>query len=249
MDYEEFLEIKKNITQKIPEELNNNRELVIDILHKNPMALESVSDALQDDYDVVDTAVKQNGMALQFASERLQNDFSIVMSAVLENGWSLQFASQVLRDNTDIVKCAMWTDNKVVELASETMQKLYDPAELLAQGKETNPINIPKSGRLSYTIIKELYTEVQAIRAELHKSQSEEILYRLDVLIDEIHKLSKSSSIYLNTEEVVSDLEWIIEYYDKQEWNNVTRWLSNIDSSLREMWSNYIEKITAKKKQ
>lgn len=255
MEYDEFLAMKEDITQKIPEELNNNRELVIDVLYKNGMALESVAESLRDDYDVVETAIKQNALALQFASNRLQDDFAIVMSAVLENGWALQFASEALRDNAEIVNCAMWTDNTVLEFASSYIKKLHDPIAQLADGKDISLIvkssenKLPKSGRLSYAKIKELYTEAQEIRSELHKSQSEEILNRLDAFIDEIHRISKSSSTYLDSDEVASDLEWIIEYYEKKEWLNVTRWLCNIDSSLREMWSNYIEKIIAHKNQ
>lgn len=59
--------------------------------------------------------------------------------------------------------------------------------------------------------------------------------------------MCKSTSKYLDYEEVEHDLEWIVEYYKKQEWNNVTRWLGNIDSSLREMWTNYMDIITASK--
>lgn len=70
MEYDEFLVMMHDITQKIPEELNNNRELVLDIVHKNGLALEHVSDLLRDDYEVVKTAVENNGMALQFASNR-----------------------------------------------------------------------------------------------------------------------------------------------------------------------------------
>lgn len=104
-----------------------------------------------------------------------------------------------------------------------------------------------KSQRLNYEHIKELCRRVQSIREQLHKSQDKEILEQLDQLIEDIGELEKSTSKYLEADEVLSDLEWIVEYYEKQEWSNVTRWLSNIDSSLREMWSCYIEKILAKK--
>lgn len=248
MEYDEFLVMMHDITQKIPEELNNNRELVIDIVRKNGLALEHVSDLLRDDYEVVKIAVENNGMALQFASNRLQNLHSMVMSAVLENGWALQYASDTLRDNSEIVTCAMWTDNDVLEYASDEIKTMQTIEHKLAAGKEIKDhydhnAKIPKAKRFSYAKIKELYTEAQAIRSELHKTQSEEILNRLDAFIDEIHKISKSSSAYLDSNEVQSDLEWIIEYYEKKEWLNVTRWLSNIDGSLREMWSDYMDKL------
>lgn len=104
-----------------------------------------------------------------------------------------------------------------------------------------------KSKRLNYERIKELCTEAQYLRVELHVSQSKEILNRLEAFIKELHNLKKSTSKHLDYEEVMSDLDWIIEYTKDEEWNNVTRWLSNIDSSLREMWSHYMDSINKSK--
>ncbi|ADR34377.1 hypothetical protein Sulku_1716 [Sulfuricurvum kujiense DSM 16994] len=106
----------------------------------------------------------------------------------------------------------------------------------------------PKSKRLNYERIKELCTEAQYLRVELNKSQTEDITKRLDTFIEELKQLQKSTSKYLDSDEVMSDLEWIVEYIHKEEWINVTRWLSNIDSSIREMWSHYIEQIIKHKK-
>jgi len=113
---------------------------------------------------------------------------------------------------------------------------------------EASGETIFKSKRLNYEKVKELYTEAQSIRVELNKSQSEEIRARLDDFIDEIQKLQKSSSKYLDSDEVMSDIDWIIEYAQAEKWNDVARWLCNLDSSLREMWSQYIEQIIALKK-
>ena len=52
--------------------------------------------------NVVLEAVKQNGLALQFASEKLQDDKNVVLEAVKQNGWALQFASEELRNDKDI---------------------------------------------------------------------------------------------------------------------------------------------------
>ena len=95
-----------------------------------------------------------------------------------------------------------------------------------------------KSNRLNYARIKELCEEAESLRVELNKSQPKSTRDRLDGFIENIRKLSKSSSKHLNT-----DAEWIVEYYQKGEWSNVTRWLSNINSSLREMWSGYMDSL------
>jgi hypothetical protein len=104
-----------------------------------------------------------------------------------------------------------------------------------------------KSKRLNYEKIKELCTEAQYLRVELNKSQSKEIRARLDTFLQELHKLRKSTSKHLDSDEVMSDVAWITQYIKADEWNNVTRWLSNIDSSLREMWSHYMDSINKSK--
>ena len=104
-----------------------------------------------------------------------------------------------------------------------------------------------KSKRLNYERIKELCTEAQYLRVELNKSQLKEIRDRLDTFIEELHKLRKSTSKHLDSDEVMSDVAWITQYVQKEEWDNVTRWLSNIDSSLREMWSGYMDSINKSK--
>ncbi len=104
-----------------------------------------------------------------------------------------------------------------------------------------------KSKRLNYEKIKELTGEAQYLRVELNKSQSKEIRARLDIYLQELHKLQKSTSKYLDSDEVMSDVAWITQYIKADEWKNVTRWLSNIDSSLREMWSHYMDSINKSK--
>lgn len=104
-----------------------------------------------------------------------------------------------------------------------------------------------KSKRLNYEKIKELCTEAQYLRVELNKSQSKEMRARLDTFLQELHKLRKSTSKHLDSDEVMSDVAWITQYIKADEWNNVTRWFSNIDSSLREMWSHYMDSINKSK--
>jgi hypothetical protein len=111
----------------------------------------------------------------------------------------------------------------------------------------TNNEIISKTKRLNYERVKELCIEAQYLRIELNKSQSKEICDRLEIFVEELRKLRKSTSKHLDSDEVMSDIEWILEYTRKGEWDNVARWLSNIDSSLREMWSGYMNSITKSK--
>ena len=70
----------------------------------------------------------------------------------------------------------------------------------------------------------------------------------LDEVIDKLEELVKSKSKIADYDELKSDMEWLKEYYRKESWNDVTRWLTNIDSTLRETFSCYmviIKKISS----
>lgn len=102
--------------------------------------------------------------------------------------------------------------------------------------------------KLNYQIIKDLCLQSSQTRIELTRSQTQVEFDMLELFIAEVEKLEDITSKFVKLEEVQSDLEWIKQYYEQQEWDCVTRWLTNIDSSLREMWSQYIEQIVALKK-
>lgn len=248
MEYDAFLRMRHAITQKIPEELSNNRELVLDIVRKNCLALEYVSDALRDDYVVVEAAVQQNGMALKFASERLKNLHSLVKSAVLENGRALQYASEVLRGDVEILTCALWSNRTAIEFASHALQNMENPLEF--DMKESNECEKNRiSNHFSYAVIKELCSEAQLLVLDMGAEQFEIIFERLNIFINKVRTIIQLSSQDYETDEVASDLEWIEQYYEKNEWVSIVKWLKNLQSSLHEMWSNYIDKIIALKTQ
>ena len=65
----------------------------------------------------------------------------------------------------------------------------------------------------------------------------------LDHLILKLKELTKSKSKHIDFDELKSDMEFLQEYYEEQSWSDVTRWLTNIDSTLRETFSHYMETL------
>ena len=59
--------------------------------------LEYASDRLKNNKEIVLEAVKQNGLALEYASDRLKNNEEIVVTAIKQYESALQFASYRLR--------------------------------------------------------------------------------------------------------------------------------------------------------
>ena len=84
--------------------LKSDKDVLLDAVENNGLALSYASKNLQNDKYVVLAAVTKDGNALQFASERLQNDKDVVLAAVTSDGSTLQYASDELKNDEDFMK-------------------------------------------------------------------------------------------------------------------------------------------------
>jgi hypothetical protein len=117
----------------VPEELKNNRELVLVAVVSNALSLQYASDMLKNDQEVLVAAAKQNILGLNFMPEELRhnrelmlalvthvgealsqtpnedikNDREIVLAAVKNNGFALQYASDAMKNDREIVLTAL----------------------------------------------------------------------------------------------------------------------------------------------
>jgi len=67
------------------------------------MYLQFASNQLQNNKNIVIEAVKQNGLVLQLISNELKNDKDVVLQAVKQNGLSLKYASEELKNDIDFL--------------------------------------------------------------------------------------------------------------------------------------------------
>lgn len=65
----------------------------------------------------------------------------------------------------------------------------------------------------------------------------------LDEVISKLEELVKSKSKIADYDELKSDMVWLKKYYAEESWSDVTRWLTNIDTTLRETFSCYMESL------
>ena len=65
------------------------------------------SKRIQANKNIVLQAVALNGLALEFAAQELQNDREIVKEAIMQNGLALKFASETLQDDDELVIIAL----------------------------------------------------------------------------------------------------------------------------------------------
>ena len=97
--------------------LKDDKEFILDIISKKPIALEFVSKRLQDDEDVVELAIKLNLNAFKYASMRFKDDKEFVLNLMrkkaeyIENGikrastrnlYLIGYASERLRSDPEI---------------------------------------------------------------------------------------------------------------------------------------------------
>jgi chromosome segregation ATPase len=99
--------------------------------------------------------------------------------------------------------------------------------------------------KLNYQTVKEL-TQLMTdsnkeIRATWHSGNIN--TESLDKVIERLNELVNSKSKLADFDELKSDMGWLEEYYKEKSWKDVTRWLSNIDSTLRIAFSDYMDKI------
>ena len=104
------------------EENKNERELLIEKLRENGLALENASQNLKNEKDIVLLAVKKKGLALQFASEELRNDKEIVLEAIHDNSNALEFATNELQNDREIVLKAIQNKGLALQFASEELK-------------------------------------------------------------------------------------------------------------------------------
>ena len=60
-----------------------------------------------------------------------------------------------------------------------------------------------------------------------------------------IKELLQSKSKYLEKDELESDLDWIEHYIKNKRYSSVSRWMSNIESTIHDVFNKYMEELKA----
>ena len=99
--------------------------------------------------------------------------------------------------------------------------------------------------KLNYPTVKELCQLMTDARINIRDTRHLETVNTelLDEVIEKLNELVASKSKLVDFDELKSDMEWLEEYYEEESWNDTTRWLTNIDSTLREAFSSYMDKL------
>jgi len=107
----------------------NGKEFAKSIVYKNGNNLQNLKN-FKDCKEVVLEAVKNNGIALQYALPVLQKDEEIVLAAVTKNGLALKFADPDLKKKFEIVDAAIKSNTHAITLANYDDFKCNNTKEL-----------------------------------------------------------------------------------------------------------------------
>ena len=102
--------------------LTNYREIMMEAVKQNGLALKDASAALKCDTEIVMAAVKQKWIALIYASAELQGDREIVLVTVKKQGVAISFASAALKGDRQIVMQAVQQDGDALQYASAALK-------------------------------------------------------------------------------------------------------------------------------
>ncbi len=100
--------------------------------------------------------------------------------------------------------------------------------------------------KFNYPAVKELSELMTDARIKIRDTRHMEIVdtVLLDEVIEKLHDLMNSQSKLVDFDELKSDVEWLEEYYEEKSWSDTTRWLIDIDSTVREAFSAYMKELS-----
>ena len=153
------IENQYSFPNKAPDELRNNREMIIALAYKNPVkAIRTASPAIKDDKEVAMIIVKNDGYALCEISDRLRGDKDVVLTAVKGTSGVLQYASKELRNDKEVFFAALSKDDEALMYVSNE----------LANDKETVLAAVKRSGLslavASYNLRNDKEVVIEAIK-------------------------------------------------------------------------------------
>ena len=122
------------------------------------------------------------------------------------------------------------------QLMSQTCIKIRDTKDILVNIKR-----LEWSTQIKHLTLKDYQYHFSDFCNTPHTLLLDDVIHKLDEIV-------KSKSKIADFDELKSDIEWLKEYYEKESWSDVTRWLTNIDSTLRETFTKYMDGIKNIKK-
>jgi len=108
----------RNVFSCMDRSLQNDREVILASIRKNPSTLRTVSRNFKKDREIVLEAVKREGFALSYADATLQKDRELVLVALKQSGYALEYVDATLKKDREIALTALRTNGGALRYAT-----------------------------------------------------------------------------------------------------------------------------------
>lgn len=122
MDIQKYIDNPKLIKKH---GMENNKEIILKILHHNGGALKYASSELKNNAEVVLKAVRNNSLSLKYASKELMNNKEFVVNAVLFIGLPFAKIKRKFYNDMDVIIASLGNNNcdRAFHFAGKTLKK------------------------------------------------------------------------------------------------------------------------------
>lgn len=112
------------IFNSLSEELKDDKDIVLKVVHRYGDAIKHASERLRDDREIVLKAVQNphSEFLLQYVSERLRHDEEIINESLNNSEYGIENASEEIRDNKQIALIALKTKGYIFKSLSERLR-------------------------------------------------------------------------------------------------------------------------------
>lgn len=136
----ELINIQPMFLNNLPQNIKDNKELVLLSVEKKGVTLMFASDRLKDDREVVLKSLSIDSFAFKYVSERLRDDIDVLSLAMRYSSGELHYASERLKNDVNFFKFYLKKDLTIVKNIGVSLKKNKDIASyvLKQNGKLLN---------------------------------------------------------------------------------------------------------------
>lgn len=135
----EILEIFPNILHFAPEELLNDRQLLLRALPLDNHLVAIISDSLRDDPEIIAAASGGYFASLEYASIRLREDPIFVLQMINKNGSNICFAADWIREDRKFILSALHAGSKIL---NNIPNYFRDDEEIMLEVVKSSPYSL-----------------------------------------------------------------------------------------------------------
>lgn len=111
--------------------LQQNKEIVINCVKENGLALQFADDSLQEDEEVVKFACENDSNAFQFAADRLTSDHEFVKEMYAVNPATFEHAAKIVKDDMVFLEELSKINAKALQFADDQIKNDHDFVKVL----------------------------------------------------------------------------------------------------------------------